>query len=288
MVLAGKPIADGFTVPAGAVLAGSPVFTASHSGAEGATLSDNGWSAYLLVTGDPRAVVEDIRAQAEALDLGVLPFTGYDPRTFCATDRSAYRCIAEGYARGKNHRSLRLALLRQPASKDQPPQSHLVLTYANSDAPLPADLASMVMEPGDGAPGPEPPPVPTRWSPLPAAGEQFSEGAAEGLNRLVLEPGSRLLLPIARNADHYPEETALLSIDRSSAEVLAAYVRQAARHVGYQGLDPVRQIHRARPGPTGTRITTAGVGDPDAAWFDFRLVEHPDGRALLRIVGSIE
>lgn len=264
----GTTIGDGFTVPEGAVLAGVlPV-------------AKSAWDAYLVIPGDPRDVIRELRDQAAREGLTLAPIRRLGS-SFCSQREELYECRA--YAQStETGPGLLVTFTRGPGTDEgAPPTSRMVISYSRGGrfTSLGPDAT------GDSGAsfGPEPPPVASHWPPLPKAGETFAQGhpIVGDAVPLELEPGSRLTMPTTLTAPligcSWPGYEALIAIEGDPTSVLDAYVRQVEKNSGLT--EPTHNY--ARELPPGVSMRSVGGGGGDS--YGFRLVERPDKPALLLI-----
>jgi hypothetical protein len=240
----GTRLGNGFTVAPGSVLLGDvfPVGIGVNQG------EADGWTAHLLVTGDPREVLRHYQQEATEAGLflnpasfSVVPPTGQRQRVFCGEDAvEGYTCGAFAFARsGTRTRSFRLWLRRQARVAGVPPVPQSFATLAFSTAgggPQPTEpLAEVEL-------GPSPPPLPTGWPPLPGPGGWIptTPGGYPGqpggavpageVSRIQVEAGSRVVAPALADIDCTGVGLrALLRIEGDARNVLSAYRRTFLR-----------------------------------------------------------
>jgi hypothetical protein len=270
---AGEPIADGFTVPEGAVLLGRAIPNGIGVVYDGEPVIDEGWTAYLVVPGDPRPVVEAVVDEASATGFDMRVGTIYaSGESLCAagTDRSSpgYACGAQGWD-GEPDASRRLSVdFVRTAEGDRPALSFLELRLVDSARP-----------PGGGGPGPRigerGPAAPdvADARPLPGEGEVIGEAfGPEDLYRFEVVAGSRLIGPLMSNLNG-PGYVALFEVTGELEQVWRAYAQQ---HGEASAGDPLV----AADGTTTRTSAGGGAGGPD---FAITIVEPPEGDPLLRL-----
>ncbi len=291
MAVAGSPIANGFSVPAGSVLAGGPLAFITALSDGGAPTPDGGWEAHLVVPGDPRAVLGDLRRQARAVGLDVRPAMDSAvevPQSFCRRDGAVYECFAAGGSEPFDGRYLTIEVHRRPRDGDIGPESYALVTYSDSEQQAIGLEQFLALGPADAPLGPAPPPVPLDWSALPATGQPFAVGYHGGeLDPLILEDGSRLIVPTTLGTIlgcTNRSFAALLAVEGDGREVVEAYAQQVSSGPGrtadssLPGPGPVTV-----DGPRGSRITVRNAMTRVGVSFSFQLVERSDGPALLQI-----
>lgn len=180
----GAALRDGFTVAPGAVAVGDVFPFGALVAVAGKPIEDYGWRAYLVVTGDPIAVVEHYRREAREIGVALQPLRpcGIHPTAIAISDdpmRGTLLCEASG-GDGKNI-DVRVRVLRgsepRPASWATVEVNRSQVTGQDPGAAPP-----VVIE--DAAPL-----LASSWPPLPRAGDTFAFGTRP--DALKVEPGSR-------------------------------------------------------------------------------------------------
>lgn len=187
---AGTELPDGFTVAPGSVLIGSVIPEDISVVLSGVPIVDRGWSAVFLVPGDPARVFEHFITQG--IEAGVTP----RPGSFrCPTPDRADTFVCQYYGYGGPNPaadSLTLELERHGARPGVPPASHLVMRFTSTGA-KPARTAA---DP-PAVNGEPPPPFPIDWPQLLQPGDRIPDEIAIMGTELVIEPGTRLIAPLA-------------------------------------------------------------------------------------------
>lgn len=271
VVEAGGPIAQGYTVPDGAVLLGKAI-------PAGQDIPHGGWDAHLLVPGDPRPVMDALVRQAEADGFDVRSYAlardQYPSGSLCDDVDDSYRCSAFGVVSPNGEGgSISMDLVRQPAGPDAPvPASWLRMSLweeghrVTSTRPLPAIDRD----------GPEPPALPDGWV-LPAVGDlvgdefggEFDGEDGSDLQAFEIVEGSRAIAPVLSDGDL--SYTLLLAVTGDLDDVISSYL---AQHDGMEGTAP------AMAGD-GSRVATYGGGGAGGPEFTLQSVEPPDGPPVL-------
>jgi hypothetical protein len=180
----GTALPDGFTVAPGAVAVGDVFPFGALVAVAGKPVEDDGWRAYLVVTGDPIAVVDHYRREAREMGVALQPLRacGIHPAAIAISDdpmRGTLLCEASG-GDGK-HIDVRVRVLRgaepRPASWATVEVNKSRLTGRDPGAAPP-----VVVE--DAAPV-----LSSSWPPLPRAGDTFAFGTRPDV--LKIEAGSR-------------------------------------------------------------------------------------------------
>lgn len=224
----GTALGNGFEVADGSVLIGAPVPLGITVVLDGEPVVDEGWTAYLYVTGNPSDVVNRYIAQAEAEGLiptaqpdgevfemegEEVPPTGYER---CGTlGDGSYACSASAGDNGR--RCLAASLVRSDTA------SHLRLTYMlNATEVSPCIALGGLAVNADL----EPPDPPTDWPPLPSLGDEF--GTPWGvLAPITVQGGSRMVAAPLPSPDCGGPAVAQVTGD--PAEVLDRYVDEFRR-----------------------------------------------------------
>jgi len=282
----GTVIADGFFVPDGAVLIGAPLPIGPIGYMNGVEEIDDGWVAYLVVPGDPRDVIDQLRTQAADVGLSMRPVAASQhPEgsgdSFCQRDDAAYYCL--GFASAEDPAdtpTLTAEFHRRPSRGAAPAQSQMRLTYSDtvSDQQRPPLEFFREVGPSDSPLGPEPPAVPLTWAPLPVVGEPFGLG---GSNDLDLEAGSELLMPLMLGSViecGTSSYTALLAVTGDPDATVQGYIDQTV------GPDSEAEpTGRTYDGVDDARLTVRDVSWVGGGGFTFGVVERPDTSTLLHI-----
>lgn len=292
----GTPLPDWFTVPEGTSLLAvvppeiPPLVDRTDPSAASAARS---WVATLAVTGDPRSVMESLRAQAGSQGLVVVPARiAYPPEaadSYCRRSGDTYRClafVAQWDPRtvdlfhpwpADQLRGARIELVRSPATGKDAAQSHLTIE-SRDDGTDPLRMLN-AFGPPDAPIGPDAPAVPTEWVPLPAVGEWF--GSPRVPLRLV--GGSGLAAPVTSRCSAAGFTGYLRVRDGSDADaVLEHYVRQAERATSHWKVQAETQTASIQ-GRLGVETWTSVVDDDDFGYL-FTMVRPSTGSAVIRVV----
>jgi hypothetical protein len=274
VVEAGEPIADGFTVPEGAVLLGRAIPNGIGVVYDGVPIIDEGWTAYLVVPSDPRPVVDAVIDEASAAGFDMRVGTIYaSGESLCAagTDRASpgYACGAQGWD-GEPDASRRLSVdFVRSAEGDRPALSFLEVRLVDSARPPGGGR----LGPAIGERGPAAPDVAEAWV-LPGEGEVIGEEFwPEDLYRFEIVAGSRLIGPLMSNLNG-PGYVALFEVTGDLEQVWRAYAQQ-------HGEATVSGPLVAADGTTTRTSAGGGAGGSD---FAITIVEPPEGDPLLRLV----
>ena len=207
--LSGVPVREGGTQPAGTPL--GPGFTVADGahliGAVFPNQADDGWRALLLVTGDPGAVLETYRRQAETARVPVR----HEP--ICEQTAKASHCELDGVnADGTD--VFHVTVWRGHVGDDNTPVSHAYVERSNIPAPPRPNAAPPI-----GGPISVPfPPLPDDWD-LPDVGEQFAGGVR-------VEPDTELAAPVGVPRGIRRGFVGVLRVKASPVEVVRRYDRQ--------------------------------------------------------------
>ena len=225
----GTALRSGFSVARGTALVGEPfpntvVFLGTHNGVP---IPDPGWSANLLVTGDPRRVMSAYRDQAITAGFAMEPARcGYDDRD----GARLYSCEMAGSGNSPDdHRSLWIWLMRGDAPFGA--MSHMKIDYHGNEA-----TSRIAGSPESGVhaptPGPSSPPLPTNWEQLARPGDfVFGESAKAPLSYMPpafkVQPGSEVAAPIGPAGPCCTYDWAvILRVTGDPAEIAGAYRAQ--------------------------------------------------------------
>jgi hypothetical protein len=167
----GTRLGAGFTVARGSVLVGA-TFPANDR-----PVPDSGFTALLLITGPFSEVFDAYRRQAADIGVDVRPGNA-ELRAFCWRDEvvKADTCAGSGNITSEVvGPTVSLTAYRGPAVGHRAPLSHLVLTYDDAGPGEPAAPIRLRRREPSGAD----PPLPTRWPPLPPAGQVYEAPLAQ-------------------------------------------------------------------------------------------------------------
>ena len=215
---AGSPLRDGFTVAPGTVAVGDAFPLGALVAVAGEPIEDDGWRAYLVVTGDLVAVVEHYRREARQLGVALQPARscGVHPAAIAISDdpqRGTLLCEASG---GDGRRiDVRVRVLRGAEPR---PASWAIVEVNKSrvSGQDPGTARPMLFE--EVAPQ-----LPETWSPLAGAGDTFAFGTRP--DALKVEPGSRGAAPVFDDLRCF----ALVLVVNDDPEVVAERYRDQFR-----------------------------------------------------------
>lgn len=220
----GSPLGNGFKVAEGSALIGVPVPLGTTVVQDGEPVTDEGWTAYLFVTGDPEDVLVSYLAQAEEQGLTPAPLPDWEPfgeegddspvewaRCGAGGGAAYFRCAATAWDGGD--RCLDAELIRSDSA------SHLELTLMLNQWSDTCGNPTGVPAKADGGV----PDVPEQWPDRPRTGEEF--GAPwEYLSDVVVQDGSEVIAAPVPGAA-CGGVTAVLAVNGDPEAVLDRYVR---------------------------------------------------------------
>jgi hypothetical protein len=266
----GTELPNGFSVAKGSALIGdvfpnSVVFLGTY---KGVPIPNPGWSAVLLVTGDPRQVMADYRRQAIEAGLAIdAGSCGFDDNE----RGGVYRCEAAGVPR------VSIWIMRGEAPFGA--MSHMVIAYSGDEASTSSDRSS----PHGTVPpisGPPPPPVPTRWEQLARPGDfVFGDSPKAPLSYMAppfrVEPGSEVAAPIAPLGTYGSYDwTAILHVTGDPAQVADEYRTQL--NARSKTFGTVGEVIKSQP-VAGTTMYEFGADNLGAWDYRFEVLDGPHG-----------
>jgi hypothetical protein len=211
---AGTPLGAGFKVPRGAVLVGGAVPVENAVVYRGRPRRDRGWTALMLATGDPQALLASVTDQAAAI--------GIRATTAGCFDGDALECSIAGEHIGGRTRSVSASIRRQRATTFNGPYSQLIVEYHDYAT---FRTTSSVYE-GQTLPRHlRAPQVPRDWPALAGPGDTLIRIVGDTVGDLVVEPHTYLAAPLF-SGGCTPSVVAVLIVDGEPRDVATAYSRQ--------------------------------------------------------------
>jgi hypothetical protein len=185
----GGELPDEFTVPPGTVLLGRVLPTGVKTVFNQVPVPERGWEATFLVTGDPYAVLDHVRADAARAGMPAsLNLASCDTNPTAKVFECSINAHSAGYFEyPKRGAGVGATLTRRAGTPKQPPESHLVLTYSKVEGtPTPGPApAPPPMERTE-----KPPPFPDHWPALLQPGDPVFRGSD-----IEVERGTRMVGP---------------------------------------------------------------------------------------------
>jgi hypothetical protein len=268
---------NGFSVAPGTALIGAvfPNSVVSLGTYNGVPIPNPGWSADLLVTGDPREAMAAYRDQAISAGFSMEPARcGRED----AGETGFYSCEANGSSNTtEDRRAVTIWIMRGKAPFGA--MSHMKIQYSGDYAGIPIDGST---EPNTEPQvrGPSPSPVPTNWEPLAQPGDfVFGDSAKAPLTFMAppftVEPGSELAAPIGPSGTYGSYDwTAVLNVTGDPAQVANAY--RAQLDARSRTFGTVGTVVESRPA-TGVTSLEFGADNPGAWDYRFEILHGPNG-----------
>lgn len=266
---AGTELPNGFTVAKGSALVGdvfpnSVEFLGTYNGVP---VPNPGWSANLLVTGDPRRVIAEYRDQATAAGLSM-------DEARCGPQGEGASSFYSCETRGAN---LSIWIMRGHAPFGT--MSHMMIAYSGDDT-----TTSIDRSPQRGTvaqiSGPSPPPVPTNWESLAQPGDfMYGDSPKAPLNFMAppfkIEPGSELAAPVGPAGTWGTYDwIAALRVTGDPAQIAQAYQAQLAARPKTFGT--VGKVIQSQPAP-GTIMYEFGADNLGAWDYRIEVLHGPHG-----------
>lgn len=207
---AGTELGDGLVVAEGSRLLADPFPTPRPPSTAGG--GRRGWTAQILVTGDPDRVLAAYGTQAHRLGLPV-PSWRCDRSGSPDDDVATVMCNAWS-GDSKQGRTLGLRYLRAGRATGRAPRSHLLISVDTEGAAAPG-VGSGAPDVGDA--------VPLPWGTLATVGQAFEPGTYNNPG-MAVAPGSSLVGP--PDQPSVTDLRAILRVDGHLATVIDAYKRE--------------------------------------------------------------
>lgn len=297
---AGSKVDENFVVPKGAVLLSRPIPLGFTYAYKNVPVMDRGWTATMVVAGDPRPVVDDIRRQAKALGIELHPWNlsyAGAPTAFCRTSetdygrapKTQYVCEAFGFSGPDgSERSVVVDFVRGDADGELPPLSTLLVRYSDSDRPYITRSLYPLGAPANAPLGEPAPPATSDWPPLPHVGQRFARGllnyGSDYAGLRVVKGSALLAHPRAPSQGSIGTGyDALLAISGDPEVTYAGYAEQITNSLGRKmgSLDLSDAVTFTSADGATVRQTHAGIDGGEN--YRLTLVERPGSSATLAI-----